>query len=129
MFSGNFTYQVGYGPYMESRSGEWTFLDVPELAACRDTAQAVRRNAGAESAQMYTRDEEGRRVHWYFKIDMIKGGGIGSSSETPREAKARLERELADPEVGHIELTKHTEGCDFITRVGWRRGKDGEWEK
>ena len=129
MFSGEITYKVGYGPYNDHEHSIWTFVDVPAITAGSETAQTVRRNAGAESAQMFAYDENGREIYWYFTVNYRDGGSCSHAIHTQKESEAYLAARLDDQDARSITMTRHTEGSKFITRVGWQRDADGKWSR
>lgn len=126
MFSGRITYKVGYGKYRESDSS-WQFIEVPAPAAGRETAQTVRKNAGAESARMFAYDENGREVYWYFSVNYADGGGSSYAEHTELEAKAALERIRNNEDAMNFSVTRHTVGTEFIQRIGFHRDEDDNW--
>lgn len=127
MFTGPFTYKVGYGKYRESDSS-LQFIEVPALAAGRETAQTVRKNAGAESARMFAYDENGREVYWYFSVNYADGGSLSYAEHTEPEAKAALERIRNSEDAMNFSLTRYTVGTEFIQRIGsYRQSRKGDW--
>jgi hypothetical protein len=98
-------YKAGFGPYMDKDHENWTFVDVPEHLALKDTAQAARRNAKAESAQMFTYLPSGERVYWYFSSRDKDGGGMSYAVETPKDAAAAWERITKLDYVVELEVT------------------------
>lgn len=126
LFAGPIAYKVGYGPYGVPAAA-WTYVDVPAVAARRDTAQAVRKNAAAQSARMFAYDAQGHHVFWYFGDYTVGGGAIQCAKETVPEAREYLNQLLATHDVLAVQVRRVTTCGDqqTVVQASWERAEAG----
>jgi hypothetical protein len=112
IFTGDFSFTA----HLWDKEENWTVVPVPEHLACRNVAQAIREEANARSAQVFTLNEHGERVTWGFYVAYKNGGSSSYHEFSPKDGTRAWNRIINDNDVREARLQRW-EGGQVTTRL------------
>jgi hypothetical protein len=119
IFTGNFSFTA----HLWDKEGNESVVPVPEDLAYRNVAQAIREEANARSAQVFTLNEDGERVTWGFSVAYKNGGSSSYHELSPKDGTRAWNRIINDNDVRECCLQRWEGGRPTTCLVLQAEGK------